>query len=303
MLKLSKFKIIFGITAFATAVTLPFLILSINEKTVENHKNISETTFSKTLKSESLKVISALKQKNAESFSSTNENTETWIKDFSKFEKDFQDYIDEVSENPNLNFEKIAKEKLLKKGVTADNIEKIFASKNSKNDKIQNQELLIKPQSFSSKSAPNLKMKEFANKLWNQHVSTAASAAVNYGLAVAYGVIWMWWSALASAAAGAASTILSVEYKNTYNSLVYDKNWDAIKETDFQYGLRLGSKGLSYLGLALSFREIGKQINKLTNVQAAAAATLNTVKWVNPQIIIIISAIDVLQTVISLHNS
>ncbi|WP_337896883.1 hypothetical protein [Mesomycoplasma ovipneumoniae] len=33
MLKLSKFKIIFGITTFATAVTLPFLILSINEKT------------------------------------------------------------------------------------------------------------------------------------------------------------------------------------------------------------------------------------------------------------------------------
>ncbi len=29
MLKLSKFKIIFGITTFATVVTLPFLILSI----------------------------------------------------------------------------------------------------------------------------------------------------------------------------------------------------------------------------------------------------------------------------------
>ncbi|MDO6856230.1 hypothetical protein Q4502_00705 [Mesomycoplasma ovipneumoniae] len=115
MLKLSKFKIIFGITTFATAVTLPFLILSINEKTVKNDKNISKTTFSKTLKSESLKVISALKQKNAESFSSTNENTEGQIKDFSKFEKDFQDYIDEVSQNPNLNLEKIAKEKLLKK--------------------------------------------------------------------------------------------------------------------------------------------------------------------------------------------
>ncbi|WP_337898670.1 hypothetical protein [Mesomycoplasma ovipneumoniae] len=302
MLKLSRFKIIFGITTFATAVTLPFLILSINEKTVKNDKNISETTFSKTLKSESLKVISALKQKNAESFSSTNENTEAQIKDFSKFEKDFQDYIDEVAENPNLNFEKIAKEKLLKKGVTADNIEKIFASKNSKNNKIQNQELFIKPQSFSSKSTPNLKMKEFANKLWNQHVSNAAFAAINYGLAVAYGVILMWWSALASAAAGTASTMLSVEYKNTYNSLVYDKNWDAIKETDYQYGLRLGSRGLSYVGLALSFKEIGKQINKLRGVQVAAAATLNSVKWVSPQIIIILSAIDVFQTIISLGN-
>ncbi|WP_053240202.1 hypothetical protein [Mesomycoplasma ovipneumoniae] len=188
MLKLSKFKIILGITTFATAVTLPFLILSINEKTVKNHRNISKTTFSKTLKSESLEVISALKQKNAESFSSTNENTKEQIKDFSKFEKDFQDFIDEVSQNPNLNFEKIAKEKLLKKGVSTDNIEKIFSSKNLKNNKIQNQDLLVKPQSFSSKSAPNLKMKEFADKLWGQHVQTAAFAAINYALAVAYGI-------------------------------------------------------------------------------------------------------------------
>ncbi|MDW2910941.1 hypothetical protein [Mesomycoplasma ovipneumoniae] len=69
MLKLSKFKIILGITTFTTVATLPFLILSINEKTVENHKNISDITFSKVLKSQSLEVISALRQKNAESFS------------------------------------------------------------------------------------------------------------------------------------------------------------------------------------------------------------------------------------------
>ncbi|MDW2907182.1 hypothetical protein R7W53_02640 [Mesomycoplasma ovipneumoniae] len=68
MLKLSKFKIILGITTFTTVATLPFLILSINEKTVENHKNISDITFSKVLKSQSLEVISALRQKNAESF-------------------------------------------------------------------------------------------------------------------------------------------------------------------------------------------------------------------------------------------
>ncbi|MDW2907183.1 hypothetical protein R7W53_02645 [Mesomycoplasma ovipneumoniae] len=94
--------------------------------------------------------------------------------------------------------QKLAKEKLLKKGVTADNIEKIFASKNSKNDKIQNQDLLVKPQSFSSKSSPNLKMKEFADKLLHEHILTATLAAVNYGLAVAYGVIWMWGSAFAT---------------------------------------------------------------------------------------------------------
>ncbi|MDW2913626.1 hypothetical protein R7X12_03140 [Mesomycoplasma ovipneumoniae] len=63
MLKLSKFKIILGITTFTTVATLPFLILSINEKTVENHKNISDITFSKVLKSQSLEVISALRQK------------------------------------------------------------------------------------------------------------------------------------------------------------------------------------------------------------------------------------------------
>ncbi|MDW2860873.1 hypothetical protein [Mesomycoplasma ovipneumoniae] len=300
MLKLSKFKIIFGITTFATAVTLPFLILSINQKTIKNDKNISETTFSKTLKSESLKVISALKQKNAESFSSTNENTEARINDFSKFEKDFQDYIDEVSENPNLNFEKIAKEKLLKKGVTADNIEKIFASQNSKNNKIQNQDLLVKPQSFSSRNTPNLKMKEFANKLWNQHVSNAAFAAINYGLAVAYGVIWLWWSALASAAAGAVSTTLSVLYKDAYNSLVYDKNWDAIKETDTIYWTKEVSKASSRFSIVSSGYKIWEMWQKLKSGQAVAVVALNAVKWVNPQIILVLSAIDVIQSVISL---
>ncbi|MHA0297834.1 hypothetical protein [Mesomycoplasma ovipneumoniae] len=300
MLKLSKFKIILGITTFATAVTLPFLILSINEKTVKNYRNISKTTFSKTLKSESLEVISALKQKNAESFSSTNENTKEQIKDFSKFEKDFQDFIDEVSQNPNLNFEKIAKEKLLKKGVSTDNIEKIFASKNLKNNKIQNQDLLVRPQSFSSKSAPNLKMKEFADKLWGQHVSTAAFAAINYALAVAYGIAWMWPSAIVSTIAGGILTGLSVDYKNAYNSLVYDKNWDAIKETWTQYILNPISKRLSHASLALSAKEIVEQMEKLRKVQVAATAALKPVRWVNPKIAIVLSTIDFFQTIISL---
>ncbi|MDW2920750.1 hypothetical protein [Mesomycoplasma ovipneumoniae] len=303
MLKLSKFKIILGITTFTTVATLPFLILSINGKNVENHKNISDITFSKALKSESLEVISALKQKNAESFSSTNENTEERIKDFSKFEKDFQDFIDKVSQNPNLNLEKIAKEKLLREGVAADNIEKIFASKNSKNNKIQNQDLLVKPQSFSSKSAPNLKMKEFADKLMQQHIQTAVLAAVNYGLAVGYGLAWMFPSAIASALAGGILTWLSVEYKNAYNSLVYNKNWNAIKETNIQYGLNLVSRGLSYANLTSPISEILEQIAKLRKAQAAATASLNAVKWVNPKIIIVLSAIDFFQTIFSLHNS
>ncbi|MDW2927959.1 hypothetical protein R7X43_02900, partial [Mesomycoplasma ovipneumoniae] len=80
MLKLSKFKIILGITTFTTVATLPFLILSINEKTVENHKNISDITFSKVLKSQSLEVISALRQKNAESFSKLVHQFQTYSK-------------------------------------------------------------------------------------------------------------------------------------------------------------------------------------------------------------------------------
>ncbi|WDV48403.1 hypothetical protein [Mesomycoplasma ovipneumoniae] len=300
MLKLSKFKIILGITTFTTVATLPFLILSINEKTVENHKNISDITFSKALKSESLEVISALKQKNAESFSSTNENTEERIKDFSKFEKDFQDYIDEVSQNPNLNLEKIAKEKLLRGGVTADNIEKIFASKNSKNNKIQNQDLLVKPQSFSSKSATNLKMKEFADKLLQEHIKTAVLAAVNYGLAVAYALAWIWPSVIPSTIAGGILTWLSVEYKNAYNSLVYDKNWDAIKEI---YWPDLLSRVSSYVGLGLTGREIWKQMGRLSEVQVAATAALKPVRWVNPKIAIVLATIDLFQTIISLHNS
>ncbi|MDW2915168.1 hypothetical protein R7Z45_02960 [Mesomycoplasma ovipneumoniae] len=297
MLKLSKFKIILGITTFTTVATLPFLILSINGKNVENHKNISDITFSKALKSESLEVISALKQKNAESFSSTNENTEERIKDFSKFEKDFQDFIDKVSQNPNLNLEKIAKEKLLREGVAADNIEKIFASKNSKNDKIQNQDLLVKPQSFSSKSAPNLKMKEFADKLMQQHIQTAVLAAVNYGLAVGYGLAWMWGSAFASTIAGGILTWLSVEYKNAYNSLVYDKNWNAIKGI---YLPDLLSRVSSYVGLGLTGREIWKQMGRLRKVQVAATAALKPVRWVNPKIVIVLATIDLFQTIISL---
>ncbi|MDW2910120.1 hypothetical protein R7X43_03100, partial [Mesomycoplasma ovipneumoniae] len=209
----------------------------------------------------------------------------------------FQDFIDEVSQNPNLNLEKLAKEKLLKKGVTADNIEKIFASKNSKNDKIQNQDLLVKPQSFSSKSSPNLKMKEFADKLLHEHILTATLAAVNYGLAVAYGVIWMWGSAFASTIAGGILTWLSVEYKNAYNSLVYDKNWNAIKGI---YLPDLLSRVSSYVGLGLTGREIWKQMGRLRKVQVAATAALKPVRWVNPKIVIVLATIDLFQTIISL---
>ncbi|WP_069098825.1 hypothetical protein [Mesomycoplasma ovipneumoniae] len=143
-------------------------------------------------------------------------------------------------------------------------------------------------------------MKEFADKLWQQHVFTAASAAVNYGLAVAYGVVWMWGSAFASTIAGTASTVLSVLYKDAYNSLVYDKNWDAIKETDAIYLFKKISKASSHIGIALSADKIWEMWKKLRAGQKAAMVTLNAVKWVNPQIIIVLSAIDVLQSVIFL---
>ncbi|MBG0730791.1 hypothetical protein [Mycoplasma sp. 'Moose RK'] len=299
MIKLSKFKIIFGIVTITTAFTLPFLILSINEKTVKNHKNISDTAFVKKLKSESLKVISALKQKNVKSFSSTSDSSKEQIKDFSKFEKDFQDFIDEVSQNLNLNLKKLAKEKLVKKGVPADKIEQIFATKSLKNSKIKNQNSIIKPQTFSSKSASSLKMEEFANKLWDQHVSSAAFAAINYGLAIAYGSAWMFGSAAASTVAGGILTYLSIEYKNTYNALVYDKNWSAIKKLNVTYWLEKGSRTLSYYSIGSSAEKIVKKLNSLRKIQTTAVVGLQAVKWATPQVKIILLAIDFFQSIIS----
>ncbi len=110
----------------------------------------------------------------------------------------------------------------------------------------------------------------------------------------------MWGSAFASTIAGTASTVLSVLYKDAYNSLVYDKNWDAIKETDAIYLFKKISKASSHIGIALSADKIWEMWKKLRAGQKAAMVTLNAVKWVNPQIIIVLSAIDVLQSVIFL---
>ncbi|MDO6856229.1 hypothetical protein Q4502_00700 [Mesomycoplasma ovipneumoniae] len=143
-------------------------------------------------------------------------------------------------------------------------------------------------------------MKEFANKLWEQHVSNAVFAAINYGLAVAYGVVWMLGSAFASTIAGGISTFLSILYKDAYNSLVYDKNWDAIKETDTIYYAKEASKASSRYTIVSSGYKIWEMWQKLKSGQAVAIVTLNAVKWVNPKIILVLSAIDVIQSVISL---
>ncbi|WP_053240203.1 hypothetical protein [Mesomycoplasma ovipneumoniae] len=112
----------------------------------------------------------------------------------------------------------------------------------------------------------------------------------------------MWTSAIVSTIAGGVLTWLSVEYKKAYNSLVYDKNWNAIKET-WTWELNIGSKVWSYVGLVLSAKEIGEQMDKLRKAQVAATAAQKPIRWVNPKIAIVLSAIDVLQSVISLHNS
>lgn len=296
MTKFAKLSILFGVTIGSVAVSLPFVFLSKSQKAVNDDQSIFPSYFKHTLKSESSKVIAELRQSNVKSFSATAPNSKPYIKDFSKFEKDFQQFIDKISQNPDLDAKKLAKEMLEKKGVPSNKIKEIFDYQPSNSQPKANKITNLEPQTFSNNSPNSMTMEDFANKLWKEHVTSASFAAINFGLAVAYGFAFMFAQAGASTAAGSVLTWLSVEYKQAYNSLVYDKNWSAIKTKLYVTGLKIGSMELS-LETILNARSA---IKKIKSAQSTTKATLITASLVAPQVKIALVWLDVLQSFVSL---
>ncbi|MDW2906998.1 hypothetical protein [Mesomycoplasma ovipneumoniae] len=78
------------------------------------------------------------------------------------------------------------------------------------------------------------------------------------------------------------------------------KNWDAIKETDAIYYTKEASKALSRYSIVTTPLKILEMWKKLRLGQKAVMVILNSVKWVNPQIVIVLSAIDFFQSMASL---
>ncbi|MDW2834616.1 hypothetical protein R7V75_00075 [Mesomycoplasma ovipneumoniae] len=297
MTKFAKLSILFGITVGSVAVSLPFVFLSKSQKAInDDQKSIFPSYFKDTLKSESSKVIAELRQSNVKSFSSTDSNTKPYIKDFSKFEKDFQQFIDKISQNPDLDAKKLAKEMLEKKGISSNKIKEIFDYQPSNSQPKANKITNLKPQTFSNNSPSSMTMEDFANKLWKDHVTSASFAAINFGLAVGYGFGFMFGAAASSAAAGGMLTWLSVEYKQAYNSLVYDKDWSAIKTKDHMQLFAGGSSVLSWKTI-LTARST---IKKIKAAQSTARATLLGASLLAPQVKIALVWLDVFQSIVSI---
>ncbi|WP_258555659.1 hypothetical protein [Mesomycoplasma hyopneumoniae] len=187
MTKFAKLSILFGVTIGSVAVSLPFVFLSKSQKAINDDQSIFPSYFKDTLKSESSKVIAELRQSNVKSFSSTDPNSKPYIKDFSKFEKDFQQFIDKISQNPDLDAKKLAKEMLEKKGVPSNKIKEIFDYQPSNSQPKANKITNLKPQTFSNNSPNSMTIEDFANKLWKEHVTSASFAAINFGLC---GCLW-----------------------------------------------------------------------------------------------------------------
>ncbi|VEU72109.1 Uncharacterised protein [Mesomycoplasma ovipneumoniae] len=297
MTKFAKLSILFGVTVGSVAVSLPFVFLSKSQKAInDDQKSIFPSDFKDALKSESSKVIAELRQSNVKSFSSTDSNSKPYINDFSKFEKDFQQFIDKISQNPDLDAKKLAKEMLEKKGISSNKIKEIFDYQPSNSQPKANKITNLKPQTFSNISPNSITMEYFANKLWKEHVTSASFAAINFGLAVGYGFAFMFGQAAASALAGGILTGLSIEYKQAYNSFVYDKNWSTIKTKRYVTDLKIGSLGLT-IDTLLNARS---KIEKIRKAQSTAKVALTAASLVAPQIKIALISLDVLQSIISL---
>ncbi|MDW2897963.1 hypothetical protein R7V77_01375 [Mesomycoplasma ovipneumoniae] len=91
-------------------------------------------------------------------------------------------------------------------------------------------------------------------------------------------------------------TWLSVEYKQAYNSLVYDKDWSAIKTKDHMQLFAGGSSVLSWKTI-LTARST---IKKIKAAQSTARATLLGASLLAPQVKIALVWLDVFQSIVSI---
>lgn len=277
---------------------------SINKPKEENYNSYANMNHKKDkvnvslLREEAKKTLDHIRKLDAKNFSTNSEeNNPTKIVDFTKFENDFNSFLDKIEKNPSVDLEELAKTQLKTKGLDLDKIIK----ENSKNVKTESSKnTKINSVDFSSYSNTDYTtFEQLANEIWNGHVKSSVFAAINYALTIAYGFSWNFLGAAASGIAAGTLTYLAVEYKNAYNKITTDPEWAKIKYQfvsildDWNKGYIQGIK-YSKLGIVI----IVKVINHLRNEILKARPILLSASWVSTNIKIAIAIIDIIQNII-----
>ncbi|WP_434337081.1 hypothetical protein [Mesomycoplasma conjunctivae] len=283
-----------SIAAIAGISTLTFVAsnkTNVNTKTSTKY----QSEFKSILQEESKKILKSLKQDSVQSFSSNqSDEFKPAIKDLNKFEKSYNQFINKLLENPDLDPKQLAKQTLESQGISQSLINKIFNSNPgdiSATKSSSSKSFSIKEFSFFEENK-NLTFDELANKLWKQHVLNASLAAINFGLAIAYTASFNFVSAIASGTAGGLLTTLSVKYKEMYNELVNSNNWNNLKTYSIDT-IKNISNALSITTLTLNLANLIKQIKPIKTL-------LQGVSWLSSPISGIINFIDVIQNILSL---
>ncbi|WP_434337077.1 hypothetical protein [Mesomycoplasma conjunctivae] len=302
---MKKSKLIINLSlSIAAIVGISTLTFVASNKTNVNTKTNTkyQSEFKSILQEESQKILKSLKQDSVQSFSSNqSDEFKPAIKDLNKFEKNYNQFINKLFENPDLDPKQLAKQTLESQGISQSLINKILNSNPGDipaRESSSSKSFSIKE--FSSfEENKNLTFGELANKLWKQHVLNASFAAINFGLAIAYTASFNFVSAIASGTAGGLLTTLSVKYKEMYNELVNSKNWNNLK--NYSIGTIQNISNIwSDTTLILSFTGVINKIDNLIKQVKPIKTLLKGVSWLSSPISGIINFIDGIQNILSL---
>ncbi|MFU0909034.1 hypothetical protein [Mesomycoplasma ovipneumoniae] len=277
---------------------------SINKPNVQNYNSYANMNYKKDkvnvslLREEAKKTLDHIRKLDAENFSANSEeNNPIKIADFTKFENDFNSFIDKIEKNPSADLEQLAKTQLKTKGLDLDKIIK----ENSKNVKTESSKnTKINSVNFSSYSSTgSMTFEQLANEIWNGHVKSSVFAAVNYALTIAYGFSLNFLGAAASAVAAGTLTHLAVEYKRAYNDMTNDSEWLRIRYQTIKQFEDWNKKFISQIRTAKTrISLILETIKRLRKIVLKARPILLSASWVSFKIKLAIAVIDFIQNVI-----
>lgn len=319
--------------AFATLLISSPLITAVAPSNYKISNNFKSTApdfakeFKSTLEEEAKNTLENLESYESENFAnfSGGQSEVTRLKNSSKFKSDFNNFIDKVKENPNLDLEKLAKSTLATKGIDFDKIKKQYDAKIkssiasptatnfqsrsltfteiiTNNGPFGNLNLPWDPQKVSAQyiRIPDPKkdplVKGFLDKLWASHVKSAVFAAINFGLAVAYGFTFNFVAAVSAGSSGGMLTYLAVEYKQAYNKL----NQSTVDiSNQVQNNLSSTNQVLGIIGSINKWvRSVLTIIGTVRRIQATVRPALVAASWAS-KVEIVIALIDVTQTLVS----
>ncbi|WP_337902695.1 hypothetical protein [Mesomycoplasma ovipneumoniae] len=251
------------------------------------------------LREEAKKTLDHIRKLDAENFSANSEeNNPIKIADFTKFENDFNSFIDKIEKNPSADLEQLAKTQLKTKGLDLDKIIK-ENSKNLKTESSKNTK--INSVNFSSySSSDSMTFEQLANEIWNGHVKSSVFAAINYALTIAYAFSWNFFAVAASATAAGTLTYLAIEYKRAYNDMTNDSEWlrfryQKIKEFE-DWNKRVFIPEVRKAKTRIY--SILKTIDVLRKIVLKTRPILVSASWANWKIKLALAVIDVIQNII-----